>query len=298
MFASLAVGLYLLGLVLRNQQLVTVAVVLLSFLTYAAFRTTHADVASAGRRLEDNDSDEGIQLGGISALRKVSSSRVFEDGEIDVVLRIQNRTPMPKIIEIRDRVPEVMRIKKGANYVLMELGGRRETEISYTIETPLRGFYTIGPVCVRIQDTFGLFHNEREIQLYDDFLVFPKMEDIKDAMIKSRVPKIFTGAVNIRNPGEGSNFYNLREYIPGDPMKKVNWNATARSGGKMMVNEFERDAVSDIILIVDSRSISETGPVSRNSLVYSTRAAASLAQHFLARRDSCLLYTSPSPRDS
>ncbi|DAC69244.1 MAG TPA: hypothetical protein D7I12_04460, partial [Candidatus Poseidoniales archaeon] len=165
MFASLAVGLYLLGLVLRNQQLVTVAVVLLSFLTYAAFRTTHADVASAGRRLEDNDSDEGIQLGGISALRKVSSSRVFEDGEIDVVLRIQNRTPMPKIIEIRDRVPEVMRIKKGANYVLMELGGRRETEISYTIETPLRGFYTIGPVCVRIQDTFGLFHNEREIQL-------------------------------------------------------------------------------------------------------------------------------------
>ena len=134
MFASLAIGLYLLGLVLRNQQLVTVAVVLLSFLTYAAFRTTHADVASSGRRLEDNESDEGIQLGGISALRKVSSSRVFEDGEIDVVLRIQNRTPTAKIIEVRDRVPEVMRIKKGANYVLMELGGRRETEISYTVE--------------------------------------------------------------------------------------------------------------------------------------------------------------------
>jgi uncharacterized protein (DUF58 family) len=53
-----------------------------------------------------------------------------------------------------------------------------------------------------------------------------------------------------------------------------------------MVNEFERDAVSDIILIVDSRKISETGPVSRNSLVYSTRAAASLSQHFLSRRDS------------
>ena len=66
----------------------------------------------------------------------MSSSRVFEDGEIDVVLRIQNRTPMAKIIEVRDRVPEVMRIKKGANYVLMELGGRRETEISYTIEAP------------------------------------------------------------------------------------------------------------------------------------------------------------------
>ena len=45
----------------------------------------------------------------------------------------------------------------------------------------------------------------------------------------------------------------------------------------MMVNEYERDAVSDIILIIDSRSVSETGPVSRNSLVYSTRACQPIA---------------------
>ena len=286
MFASLAVALYLMGLVLRNQQLVTVAVVLLSFLTWAAFRTAHADVSSSGRRIDDTDVTSGVALQNLVALRKLSSARVFEDGEVDVSLRIQNRSNLSKVLEVRDRVPEVMRIKKGANYVLMELGPQRETEIAYTIEAPLRGFYTIGPVCIRIQDTFGLFHNEREIHLYDDFLVFPKMEDIKDALIKSRVPKIFTGAVNIRNPGDGSNFYNLREYVEGDSIRKVNWNATARSGGKMMVNEYERDAVSDIILIIDSRSVSETGPVSRNSLVYSTRAAASLAQYFLSRRDS------------
>ena len=53
LFASLATALYLLGLVLRNQQLVTVAVVLLSFLTWAALRAAHADVASTGRRIDD-----------------------------------------------------------------------------------------------------------------------------------------------------------------------------------------------------------------------------------------------------
>ena len=138
MFAALAIALYLLGLVLRNSQLVTVAVVLLSFLTWAAFRTTHADVASTGRRMEEPDSDEGIQLHSITAMRKISSARIFEDGEIDVTLRIQNRSNLSKVLEVRDRVPDVMRIKKGANYVLMELGPKRETEISYTIETPLR----------------------------------------------------------------------------------------------------------------------------------------------------------------
>ena len=77
MFASLAVALYLLGLVLRNQQLVTVAVVLLSFLTWAAFRTSHADVSSSGRRIDDSQNDEGIELQNILAMRKVSSSRIF-----------------------------------------------------------------------------------------------------------------------------------------------------------------------------------------------------------------------------
>ena len=71
MFAALAVAMYLLGLVLRNQQLVTVAVVLLSFLTYAAFRTTHADVASSGRRMDDANSDTGVALQSIVAMRKL-----------------------------------------------------------------------------------------------------------------------------------------------------------------------------------------------------------------------------------
>ena len=57
-----------------------------------------------------------------------------------------------------------------------------------------------------------------------------------------------------------------------------------------MVNERERDAVSDVIPIVDGRAVVETGPVSRNALVYSTRAAASLAKYFL-KQDSVGLIT-------
>ena len=72
-----------------------------------------------------------------------------------------------------------MRIKEGANYILMELGPRRETFIEYTVECSLRGFYSLGPVTVRIQDAFGLFHKEKELHVYNDFLVFPKMEDSK-----------------------------------------------------------------------------------------------------------------------
>ena len=223
MLGSLAVAMYLLGLTLRNEQLVTIAVVVFVFLTWAALFGGHADVASSGRRAEEWSGEEGLALSSVSAMRKLSSARLFEDGELNVTLRMQNESPLPKILEVKDRVPEVMRIKEGSNYILMELGPRRETFIEYTLECPLRGFYSIGPVAVRIQDPFGLFHKEKEMHVYDDFLVFPKMEDLKETFVKSRVPKIFTGAVNIRQPGPGSEFYSLREYRKQIADKKSNF---------------------------------------------------------------------------
>ena len=179
MLGSLAVAMYLLGLTLRNTQLVTIAVVIFVFLTWAALLGNHADVASSGRRAEEWSGEEGVALGNVVAMRKLSSARMFEDGELNVTLRMQNTSSLPKILEVRDRVPEVMRIKEGANYILMELGPRRETFIEYTVECPLRGFYSLGPVTVRIQDAFGLFHKEKELHVYNDFLVFPKWRTSK-----------------------------------------------------------------------------------------------------------------------
>ena len=82
MLGSLAIAMYLLGLTLRNEQLVTIAVVIFVFLTWAALFGGHADVASSGRRADEWSGEEGIALGSVIAMRKLSSARMFEDGEL------------------------------------------------------------------------------------------------------------------------------------------------------------------------------------------------------------------------
>ena len=84
MLGSLAVAMYLLGLTLRNSQLVTIAVVIFVFLTWAALFGGHADVAASGRRAEEWSGEEGVSLSNVSAMRKLSSARIFEDGEVGV----------------------------------------------------------------------------------------------------------------------------------------------------------------------------------------------------------------------
>ena len=90
MLRSLAIAMYLLGLTLRNSQLVTIAVVIFVFLTWAALFGGHADVSASGRRSEEWTGEEGVALGSVSAMRKMSSARIFEDGELNVTLRMQN----------------------------------------------------------------------------------------------------------------------------------------------------------------------------------------------------------------
>ena len=47
---------------------------------------------------------------------------------------------------------------------------------------------------------------------------------------------MYTGATTLRTPGQGSEFYSLREYVPGDLFKNINWKAFARTG-ELMINE-------------------------------------------------------------
>jgi len=52
-----------------------------------------------------------------------------------------------------------------------------------------------------------------------------------------------------------------------------------------MVNQFEREDISDVMLVLDAREISGTGTILRNPLNYSCRAAASLTSFFLRSRN-------------
>ena len=99
---------------------------------------------------------------------------------------------------------------------------------------------------------------------------------------------MYTGATTLRTPGQGSEFYSLREYVPGDPFKNINWKAFARTGD-LMVNEKCRDAVTDLYILLDSRDIARIGTVLKNPLEMGTVSAASLAAFFLKRRDSVAL---------
>ncbi len=264
------ISLILIGMMISNFQLMIIGLTFVSFLAINGWVEGHSD-------LEIN--------------REVSAVNVYKGDDINVILTITNKSyRRTQQLEVFDNVPHEMKMRKGINLMRMNLGPGQSATIRYTVRCPLRGHYTIGPTSIRYRNTFNLFVSETSIGDRSDITVFPQVRDVEEALIRSDVPKMYTGATTLKTPGQGMEFYALREYFPGDSFRSINWKAFARTGD-LMVNEKTRDAVTDVFIILDTRDVARIGTVLKNPLEMGTVAAASIANYFIKRRDSVSLVT-------
>ena len=264
------ISLILIGMMISNFQLMIVGLTFVSFLAINGWIEGHSD---------------------LEIKREVSAVNVYKGDDINVVLTITNKSyRRTQQLEVFDNVPHEMKMRKGINLMRMNLGPGQTATIRYTVRCPLRGHYTIGPTSIRYRNTFNLFVSETSIGDRSDITVFPQVRDVEEALIRSDVPKMYTGATTLKTPGQGMEFYALREYFPGDSFRSINWKAFARTG-ELMVNEKTRDAVTDVFIILDTRDVARIGTVLKNPLEMGTVAAASIANYFIKRRDSVSFVT-------
>ena len=264
------ISLILIGMMISNFQLMIVGLTFISFLAINGWVEGHSD---------------------LEIKREVSAVNVYKGDDINVVLTITNKSyRRTQQLEVFDNVPHEMKMRKGINLMRMNLGPGQTATIRYTVRCPLRGHYTIGPTSIRYRNTFNLFVSETSVGDRSDITVFPQVRDVEEALIRSDVPKMYTGATTLKTPGQGMEFYALREYFPGDSFRSINWKAFARTG-ELMVNEKTRDAVTDVFIILDTRDVARIGTVLKNPLEMGTVAAASIANYFIKRRDSVSLVT-------
>ena len=263
-----AIFLTLAGLIRLNYLFISAGLVMLTFVVISSFLD--------------------VWMPNVKIRRETTSDNIFEDGTMSVKFIIKNTGLGIGFVEIYDSLPPQARIIKGSNYTLLYMKPWQEVSFEYSLKLPLRGHYHLGPVKMRVKDAFDLFYNERLEESIHSFCVFPQVEVLEDQVITSRSPKLLSGAMPLNVIGTGTEFYSLREFVPGDSLRSVNWKALAKKG-KMMVNETVREDVMDVILLVDAREVSAVGGGKDTPLEMSCRAAATYAKQLLDERNNVAL---------
>jgi uncharacterized protein (DUF58 family) len=100
-------------------------------------------------------------------------------------------------------------------------------------------------------------------------------------IVLSKLPSRL-GEHSARTGGEGLEFAGVREFVPGDRQRRINWPATTRRG-TLQLNTFAAERAQNVVVVVDATS--DVGEPGSSSLDLAIRAAAGAARSYLAARD-------------
>mgnify|MGYP002381983671 CR=1 FL=1 len=172
----------------------------------------------------------------LSAERKCSTDprEVGDAVEVSVTLRNAGAIPILWVL-VEDLLPEgVLRRPtrlevKGKRVRVVGLGAKKSKTIRYTVTFRMRGCYPIGPTVLETGDVFGLHRRHRVAGTPAYVMVYPKIVLLTRYDFASQRP---IGEVRLQNRlfEDVTRTAGVRPYIPGDPLSRVHWRATARTG--------------------------------------------------------------------
>lgn len=121
-----------------------------------------------------------------------------------------------------------------------------------------QGQRTVGPVArgpldatawvLEAADPLGLFKRKRRTQDAEMALALPRFT----SMVARREVHESEASVAAPRAGTGTELFGVREYRPGDPLRRIHWRSSARHG-ELIVREYEPPGVQTLAIICDPR---------------------------------------------
>lgn len=202
--------------------------------------------------------------------RILPEDHAFPGEDLEMTLRFTNKKPLPLTwLEVRDAFPEALvpAERTGSEGEFAPVGmphvlgvDWRTSVAAYTraskplgLRAGARGLYRLGPATIRSGDPLGLFPDQRVDHTESRIIVYPRTAELPQVTIPSRRPygeqkggpRIFEDPARIAG---------LRDYQPGDPLRRVDWNATARVG-RMQSRVYEPTTTHNLVVCLNTATM-------------------------------------------
>ena len=212
----------------------------------------------------------------IACARTLDVTRLDLGDSATVVLAAANASAVRSgLVLVEDEVPPALGMSPRVVLDRIEPGGRRNS--AYSITGHARGRFEIGPIQLRLTDPFGLVTLTRRFTATDHILVTPRVHTLSALPLGGEL--VGRGDSRLRALAtSGEDDLLPREYRIGDEVRRVHWQATARTGD-LMVRREEQPWQARAAIIIDTRAIAHDD----ESFEWSLSMAASVGVHLASR---------------
>jgi uncharacterized repeat protein (TIGR01451 family) len=195
-------------------------------------------------------------IGNLSALRECNRYSVNVGDTVAVVITIHNAGLLPVAwVLIEDLLPRRAFYQppslqvQGKRIQLAMVRGRGRRTVYYQLKCNRRGYHQIGPLVVETGDLFGLHRRYRVLTSPHFLLVYPEVVPLEGFELASRRP---LGELRIAHRlfEDPTRIAGVRRYEVGDPLNRIHWRATARTG-QFHCKVYEPSCIIGATLLLD-----------------------------------------------
>ncbi len=192
-----------------------------------------------------------------------------------VTLAARLDQPSPLVCTLRGGLPPTATTSVGTQLEIAITPGMTNAELTADIHWPVAGRHTFRQPTLTVCD--GLFEQSLQVGPMPSLTVEPRgPRDIHVGEGGEQTPLAY-GQHDAGRLGSGIEPAELREYVVGDTVDRIDWNATARFKTPH-VREYEAETDRQTLLVVDHRSSLAEGPAAERKLAYLREVALAITE--------------------
>lgn len=189
----------------------------------------------------------------VRAERRLASDKLSLGGWNPVEVRISNGTIRTQRVQVREQPPLAFESDAPLPIFHTDVASGSDATISYHVRPPRRGDAEFGDLFVRVEGPLRFMRRTfRQAGTARAVRVYPNLRELRryDLLVR-RGLELHAGGRPVRVAGASTEFERIREYLPDDEFRHVNWKATARRG-QPLVNQFEAERSQNLVVLLDT----------------------------------------------
>lgn len=229
-----------------------------------------------------------------SSSRGMHAERTMEDrlsngDENEITIRIESFFRLPVRVRVIDELPPQFQRRDVHTDLQLPAGGSRT--LRYTVRPVERGEYNFGALHLYASTPLGLLRRRITMQAERNTAVYPSYIQLRRYSLLALHDRLEqAGVKRVRRLGHTMEFEQIRDYVPGDDARTVNWKATARRS-RLMVNVYEDERSQPIYNVIDKGRAMRMPFAGMTLLDYAINSALVLSNIALMKGDRAGLIT-------
>lgn len=230
-----------------------------------------------------------LTKGGVTA-KRATAPRFSIGGENEIEITIDNAYPFKVSGFLIDELPAQFQVRDFHLNISVALQSR--AVVKYNLKPLTRGEYNFGSLLGYVSSPLGLL--QRRVELAEPVMVkvYPAFQQLKkyELQIAATSSQAAAGIKKVRRLGHSLEFEKIKDYVPGDDVRTINWKATARSNS-LMVNTFTDARQQQIYCLIDKGRNMKMPFEGMTLLDYSINACLALLNVALLKQDKAGIIT-------